>query len=121
MYLKNSVLFNQRFNEAFLRLLKQPFPATITLQLVETLYKLSEKQGSVFKVRDELINRLGKIENDTVVFNSSEAEAEFNNEMNSLLNEEFEIPIKEKIRLTDKQILSGEDIIILHDILDINF
>lgn len=117
MKLKNELLFNVQFNLSFIKLIKQPLPALTALQTVETLRILSSRQADVFKIRDSLIERLGRVEDGKIVFDNQANEVEFNKEIKDLLEDEFEIPLKEKISLTDKQILTGEDIIALKDIL----
>lgn len=122
MNLKNGILFDPKFDSAFLKLIKQPFPATVSLQLVETLQKLTSQQTNVFKVRNDLMTRLvSNIENGIPNFKSKENELEFSNEINDLLKIEFEIPLKDKVILTEKLTLSGEDIIALKPILAVEF
>lgn len=120
MKLKNDVVFNVGFAKAFSGLLKLAFPAIISIQLVETLKALDEQQKNVFAVRDSLINRLGTREEGKVTFETKELEVEFYSEMDKLLALEFEIPLKEKLKLDNKIQISGEDILILQPVLDVN-
>ena len=119
MKLKNEIVFNAEFAKCFNRLLKAAFPATITLQLLETLKALDEQQKNVFSVRDSLLDRLATKETG-IKFNSPEAEKEFYDEMDKLLKLEFEIPLKEKLKLDDRIQISGEDVLILQPVLNIN-
>jgi len=120
MKLKNDIVFNPGFAKSFGSLLKLAFPATLTLQLLETLKALDEQQKNVFAVRDSLIDRLGTRAEGGVKFNSPEAEKEFYDEMDKLLKLEFEIPLKEKLKLDDRIQISGEDVLTLQPVLDIN-
>lgn len=120
MKLKNEIVFNSGFAKSFGSLLKLAFPATVTLQLLETLKALDEQQKNVFAVRDSLIDRLGARAESGVKFNSPEAEKEFYSEMEKLLKLEFEIPLKEKLKLDDRIQISGEDVLTLQPVLDVN-
>lgn len=120
MKLKNSIVLNVGFAKAFNSLLKLAFPAIVSIQLVETLKALDEQQKNVFAVRDSLISRLGKREEGKVLFDTPELEKEFYDEMDKLLDLEFEIPLKEKLKLDNKIQISGEDILILQPVLDVN-
>ncbi len=120
MKLKNEVVLNPAFAKAFGQLLKMPFPATVALQLIETFKALDEQQKNVFAVRDTFLERLGKRESTGVKFNSPESEKEFYDEMDKLLKLEFEIPLKDKLTLDDKIQISGEDIITLQPVLNVN-
>lgn len=127
MKLKNEVVFNESFAKAFSGLLKLAFPATISLQMVETFRTLNEQQKNVFSVRDALLDRLAERDlsgqlirlNDGVKFKDTNSEQEFFSEMEKLLQLEFEIPLKTKIKLDDRIQISGEDILILQPVLDI--
>jgi len=120
MKLKNEIVFNNAFAVAFSKILTQVFPATVTLQLLETNKVLNEQQKNVFAVRDTLLERLAERTDTSPKFNSSEAEKEFYDEMDKLLSVEFDIPLKEKIKLTDKVQISGEDVLSLLPIIDAN-
>lgn len=120
MKLKNSVLFDDPFLAAFQKLLKFPLPAAVSLKLVQTLKSISEQQFNVFEVRDNLMERYGRIEEGTPIFNSKEDETSFHTEMSNLLKLEFEVPLDKKVALTDSINISGEEILLLKDILDID-
>jgi len=127
MKLKSEVLFKDAFGIAFQKLLKLEFPATISLQIISAVKVLAEQQKNVFAVRDSLVSRCiiksssGGIAQDdgSIKFIDDEKREEFNKEMRSLLDTEFDIPIKEKIKLTDKIQITGNDILILQDIIDL--
>jgi len=120
MNLKNIVVFNNPFLEAFQKLLRFPLPAGVSLKLVQTFKAISEQQSNVFQVRDNLLERYGKVEKGKPIFNSKEDEQLFHTEMNNLLKLEFEVPINQKIKLTDSINISGEEILLLKDILDVD-
>lgn len=122
MNLKNEIVFNESFRMAFFRLIKQPLPSLVSLTLVETLKKLEIQQTNVFEVRDGLINSLVvKFEGNEPIFEDESKKAEFHDEFKKLLDAEFEIPLKDKIKLTEKIVISGEDIIALKPILAVDF
>jgi hypothetical protein len=122
MLLKNEVLFKEEFRNAFFRLIKQPFPSDLSLQLIETLQKLGTQQVNVFKVKTDLVERLVfSFEEGSPTFRNNQEKDEFYTEMEKLLSLEFEIPLKDKIQLSEKILISGEDIINLKPILAVNF
>ena len=127
MNLKNDIVFNTEFAKAFNKLMKLAFSATISLQLIATLKTLNEQQKNVFAVRDSLLDRLAKkddagkfkfVENMADFIDEASA-SEFFKEMDELLKLEFEIPLKEKLKLDEKIQISAEDILVLKPVLDI--
>lgn len=127
MRLKNSVLFDTAFVGAFKKLLAMPFPGITALRLIETFKVLNEQQGNVFAVRDQLIERCAeledgkaKIENDQIVWKGAEGKTEFEDEMHALIDLDFEIPLDRKIELSNRILISGEDILALKPIIDVN-
>lgn len=120
MNLKNAIVFDNPFLDAFKKMLKFPLPAGVSLQLIQTFKAISEQQSNIFQVRDNLIERYGKIENGNPIFNSEEDEKSFMTEMNNLLKLEFEVPLKEKVELSDSVNISGEEILLLKDILNVD-
>jgi hypothetical protein len=128
MNVRNEIVFNDAFAKTFMKMLKMAFPATVAIQIVETFSRLNEQQKNVFAVRDSLLERLAdkdssgkvKVANSNIVFKNKADEEEFISEMDKLLNSEFEIPLKEKIKLDDKIQISGEEILILKPVLDVN-
>lgn len=128
MKLKNDILFSAEFAKAFEKLMKLAFPATIAIQLVGTSKVLNEKQKDIFQVRDVLLERLAKKnENgqikttDTgIEFIDQNSSDEFFSEMESLLNLEFDIPLVNKLKLDDRIQISAQEILILRPVLDID-
>jgi hypothetical protein len=128
MQLKNEIVFNETFAKSFAKLLKQPFSATISLQLIATLKALNEQQNNVFAVRDSLLDRLAKkdsegkiVRNDTgIEFLDDPSSIEFFNEMDGLVKLEFEVPLKEKLKLDDKIQISAEEILALQPVIEMN-
>lgn len=128
MKLRNELVFNDTFARAFGSLLKLAFPATVSLQILETFKAFNEQQKNVFSVRDSLLDRLAEKDannklvriGEGVKFRDQESEKEFFDEMNKLLQLEFEIPLKKKLTLDDKIQISGEDLLVLQPVLDIN-
>lgn len=120
MNLKNAVVFDNPFLEAFQKLLRFPLPAVVSLKLIQTFKAISEQQSNIFQVRDNLVDRYAKIENGKPIFNSTEDEQSFHTEMNNLLKLEFEVPLDQKVKLTDSINISGEEILLLKDILDVD-
>lgn len=120
MNFKNHMLFDNLYIDAFKKLLKMPFPANVALELIQTFKVMQEQQSNVFQVRDNLIETYSNVDNGTVRFENKEAEDTFNSEMNKLLELEFEVPLKNKIQLTNSMTISAEEILKIKDILDID-
>ena len=72
-----------------------------------------------------VINEQGKPEfieidnSKTLKFKDPESEISFIKEMDELLQLEFEIPLKEKLKLDEKIQISGEEILILLPVIDV--
>lgn len=127
MRLKNSILFDVAFAGAFKKLMKVPLPGTVALRILETFKVLNEQQTNVFAVKDQLLQRCVELKDgrplvidNQIQWLSAESQREFETEMNSLSEMEFVIPLEHKIELSDKILISGEEILALKPIIDID-
>lgn len=127
MKLSNVIVFDMAFKKAFGKLLKKEHPSTVSLKLYKISKEIDTHTGDVYKIRDELLNRYcakdenGNIKYDGTMpsFDTPENQTKFFEEMNALLQDEFEIKLTEKIKLPEDCVISPEDIAILEPFLDI--
>lgn len=127
MLIPNAIVFDEKFKQAFFKLLKREHPALIALRLFKVSKVIDEQTKDVFKVRDSLVTRYcvkgetgsPKLEGGMPVFETEENKVKFFEEMNELLGETFEIPLDKKIKLSDEWVISPDDIAFLEPFLDI--
>lgn len=117
MKLKNAILFDPNFPGALKRLMGKELPSAISLQLVDTFKTLGDRERSVFEVRDKLVERCGTRTESGVQYKSPEDQVTFEKEMQDLLDIEFEVPLKEKLKLAPNIMISGDDILALESII----
>jgi hypothetical protein len=128
MKLSNRVIFDDNFKGSFNNILKLELPASTALKLIKASKKINEHTLDVFKVRDTLLERCceknenGQISNGEQgpIFKSTEDRDMFIEQINSLLEETFEIDLVEKIKMPDDLIVIAEDLINLQSIIDID-
>lgn len=115
MIIQNGVFFNEYFMLAFIKLMNIDFDAVTTSRVIKTRKILEEQQYAVYLTRDRLLDKHGaRDENGKVIaseqaikFKSPEDKKEFETEFNNLVRDEFEIPLKEKVKLTNKDKING--------------
>ena len=120
MKLKNKVLFDTLFMTSFKKLIKQPLQVSTSVELAKTFKVLSEQQKIVMSVRNTIAENLKIIKDGKINLENDEKKLEFNKRMNELIELEFEIPLNRKLKLPNSISISGEDLIVLEDILNID-
>jgi len=127
MEVQNNVFFNEHFTPAFKKLLTFEFDSPVTLRIIKSVKILDEQQYAVFLTRDKLLKDHAvknkdesiRYENGNVVFISVEDRIKFEEQFNELVRDKFEIPIKEKIKLTKGQKINGNQLEALESIVDV--
>jgi len=112
MKLKNFLIFDSTFNESFNKLLSMEFDSEISMQLVKTLNVIEKQKMDIITTRDIIIKRYAvlnddggyKMENDKLVFVDDSKKQKLNDEINLLLNGEFEIPLNKKLSIVSGKI-----------------
>lgn len=127
MKLQNRVFFNEYFTPAFRVLLEFDLDAPITSRLIKSVKAIDEQQYAVFITRDKLIAELAektedgtpKLSGGNVTFETTEARQKFEEQFEDLLRDEFDIPLKEKIKLTKVHKINGNYLSALEDIVEV--
>ena len=127
MEISNVYLVDPTFNSAFSRLLKKELPAKSALSLYKCAKVIQEHTQDILKVRNDLLLRHAqkdednkpKFVNNMPEWEGHENEEIFLQEMNDVLQETFELPIKNKVKLPENCVISPEDVLVLEPILDI--
>ena len=125
MKLKNGILIDNRFSSAVNRLLEERVPAKVAYNLRAVVKELPGKIELFHETKKSLFDRFCKkqedgtllIESDRVVFIDEEAEKDFQKEMESLCDTEFEVSVN-KVKLPDDIRISTLDLMILEPILE---
>jgi hypothetical protein len=120
--LKNEMLFNNSFGESLLKLSKCIFKDDIqtTIQIAKTIKAIQEEANVVFSIRDTLLEEYGvTVNNGKISIQDNTKLKEFNTKLNELAKEKFEVPLKNKIVVTNdmSQSLDANDLVLLSDIL----
>ena len=119
--LKNGIIFEATFANAFMRLFELEFDSDISLQLVKSSRVIEQQKRDIISARDIIAKRYAVVDEvGNVVltgglpsFSNEENKNKFYKEINDLSIEEFEIPLKNKIKLANGKITPAEIEILL--------
>lgn len=119
--LKNGLIFEQYFNDAFIRLFELSFESNISLQLVRSLKVIEQQRKNILEKRDSIAKKYAQLDSSgniiikdgLPVFETDEKRDKFSKEINDLSVEEFDIPLVNRIELPSGKITPADINILL--------
>lgn len=120
MRLKNSVLFDQKFYSALLKLSKLDLDLCHSIPLAKSIRDIRQEASLIFPIRDKIFSEFGVTRETLDTLNADDKE-KLNSKIRELFETEFEITLDYKITLNEKQIkgkLSADDLLTLDEIVE---
>ncbi len=113
MKLQNAILINENFAQALGKLANSKIPALAAFNIFKII-KVLETEGAVIQeTKNSLIKKYGKADAKGDISVSMEDDKEnfkiFMDSFNEILKEEFELPIKEKLKIVADNIKDSKD------------
>lgn len=130
MKIKNITIMAEDFNPAFQRLLKKDITVKECITLAQVLEKINEQLGAIETTKLSMIDDLvvkkedgsiktGGPNNASPVYKSEEAEKQALQKYRELAKEEFEIDLKQKVKLKPDTEMSTADYMLLKDFIEV--
>lgn len=128
MRMKSEKLLRPEYMSALNKLMKKEISAKQCLQLAKTAQEIDNQFKAIQKSRKIIIENYavldedGKVKtknNSTIIFKSKEDEEECKAKIIEMLEEEFEISLKEKIKMSAEEKFTTEEMVLLEDLIEI--
>jgi len=129
MLIKNSLIMKKEFIEAFTNVMNLKMPARSCLEVSSCLEDLIAQHQIVQRARKAVADKYCKKDdignplsdtNGKLLFDTSELERECKKELEEIQNEEIDIALTEKIKVSGDQLMTPLEVSLLKDILDID-
>lgn len=130
MKIKNAILLEEEFMKAFGELLQKEMPIKKCLEISECIESMEERVNVINRTRRAIVEKYavkdenGKIKiqdgtQEKIDFGSAEKEAQCMREIGELMNEDYELPLSEKIKIKSSEVSTPKKIYLLRNLIEV--